>query len=329
MMQLFNHGTLAFNAAPEHIGVSFSWLQKFTKRSEANFVVKLGSDNIEMDIGSSRIVSSRTKAGFSLGVGIRGISINLTLQRNRWQYAFPIKLSRSFSIGGFVTAGLLPAITNYTILRILRPYKEVWKRRARFEEGNRLIKARTAARLQKIVMSRVAVTLREKEGKDHGLVILCARYGDQLHKRFDWRNVDPPKVDGPIHMPRPRIPSDWDEEDSNSTSDTETESKVNTNKDEQENYSEHPSNIDVTDQLQFFVKDSQLQLHAASKSKLLGFYDPCHGLTDVAPMLFVRYQLASWVYEITFSDLDPVELPSPRAMLIGNVVTQPFVLWAS
>lgn len=47
-----------------------------------------------------------------------------------------------------------------------------------------------------------------------------------------------------------------------------------------------PYVIDVTIPLQYLVEDSQLHLHNTSKSKLMGFYDPCIG-EDKA--LHIRY----------------------------------------
>jgi len=322
--QLFNHSTVSLEADSENIGLSCSWLQKFTKNSDATLGLKLSSEDIEVKVGTGRILSPRTKGIFSLGVGLKGVTINFTLRRNRWQYMFPIKLSRTVSLGGVLTAGIVPAIVNYVVLRILRPYTEARQRRLSLEMARKLVRARAAAALQRTVLARVAESVRESEQKAFGLVILCARYGVELHRKYDWRPVAAPSGIEEEQSSRTRSPSDWDAEspeNSKSNGQRTTEGARNNE------YLEHPRNIDVTDQLQFFVKNSELEIHAQSKSEILGFYNPCHGLNGAAPLLKIRYQLASWVYEITFNDFDPVELPSPRAMLIGNVASQPMVQW--
>ena len=61
----------------------------------------------------------------------------------------------------------------------------------------------------------------------------------------------------------------------------------------------------------------------------VGFYNPLMGRNMGEPVLFVRYKLGSWVYEQTFQDTDPIELPDPRARLLGNTFTQSAVDWST
>ena len=82
-----------------------------------------------------------------------------------------------------------------------------------------------------------------------------------------------------------------------------------------------PKCIDVTEQLQFFVHNSELDLVALSKASLLGFYDPTRGVRHrgkVRPQLFVRYSFAGHVFELLAEDWEPVHLPSSKAVLVGD-----------
>jgi DnaJ family protein C protein 11 len=69
---------------------------------------------------------------------------------------------------------------------------------------------------------------------------------------------------------------------------------------------ENPNVIDVTVPLQYLVEDSKLQLYGGSKSKLLGFWDPCVGEDKY---LKIRYLFKDALHEVTSYDLDELALP--------------------
>lgn len=82
--------------------------------------------------------------------------------------------------------------------------------------------------------------------------------------------------------------------------------------------------LDVTSQLQFWVKDSQLTIpEGFSKARILGFYDLIvpeeDGDSNNLPIhLFVRYQFAAVLYEITVSDMDSLMIPNEHASRVEN-----------
>lgn len=108
--------------------------------------------------------------------------------------------------------------------------------------------------------------------------------------------------------------------------------------------------LNVTDQLQFWVANSSLNLPNTSKSNMLGFYDVRRilpeddivattisgwrrilswftwGFIDLPPdikkgpdpTLTVRYKFQDSVYEIRVLDDDPLSLPSPLALKLGD-----------
>ncbi|CAF0729051.1 unnamed protein product [Didymodactylos carnosus] len=66
--------------------------------------------------------------------------------------------------------------------------------------------------------------------------------------------------------------------------------------------------IDVTIPLQAIVKDSKLMIATnVSKSNITGFYDPCIGEEK---SLYIKYSLRSQLHQHTFTDEEPIILPS-------------------
>lgn len=78
--------------------------------------------------------------------------------------------------------------------------------------------------------------------------------------------------------------------------------------------------LDVTSQLQFWVTDSKLFLPGgSSKAKIIGFYDLMSKDDDkdsFTVKLYVRYQIGSYLYEITVNDMDGLILPNEHAVQI-------------
>lgn len=65
--------------------------------------------------------------------------------------------------------------------------------------------------------------------------------------------------------------------------------------------------IDVSQALQYMVNDSRLIIPSGtSKSKYLGFYDPC---PDKNKKLIIRYLYQEILHEWIFEDLDEINLP--------------------
>jgi len=154
--------------------------------------------------------------------------------------------------------------------------------------------------------------------------------------------VAAPKLDEYVttEQRRSRAPSDWDidedaapgdEDDDDATEPADMlEDREVPEPEKVDTYAAHPPNIDVTEQLSFFATADALELHGGTtKANLIGFYNPCEGRGGPGPELYIRYQLGSWVFELTVDDLEPVALPSPRATLVGNVLTNPAVDFAA
>lgn len=71
---------------------------------------------------------------------------------------------------------------------------------------------------------------------------------------------------------------------------------------------EHPPYIDVTKQLQYYVKNSELILDEFTKSKLEGFYDPCPGEPK---QLEVFYRFKGSTHKVIIDDEQELRIPLP------------------
>lgn len=250
--------------------MNIEWLNSLTSRSYIGAELMLGTDKIEVELKSIRQVAPQVKGGVSVALGLQGVSLKLFFTRRQFQYSLPIALSHTFSLTAAVAAGVIPACANYLIRRVLQPFQEIRDLKDKLREARLLNQARQTAKTQRRVIIGHAQRMRREEEETKGLVILIARYGHSvsIHAPFDWRDVEEPSDAELKKRTRARLPSDWD-----AVEDTAVDEPVHTGDQAEsadEIYKEHPRNIDVTEQVQFFVKNSKLQLHAASKAKLLG-----------------------------------------------------------
>mmetsp|Transcript_11669 Transcript_11669/g.22997 ORF Transcript_11669/g.22997 Transcript_11669/m.22997 type:complete len:754 (+) Transcript_11669:180-2441(+) len=330
---MFSNGTAMLFMSDNGVGLHANWARSFSKRTSGRIGVKLSGSNIELDLTSARALSAHSKGSVALTVGIGGVSLTLRYERGGMRYSVPLALTSSLSFGAAVVGGFIPAFTNYVLSQVLMPFHQRRQARLEFEMAHALYEARTKAMMQMRIMATAAESKRAKAEASSGLVILCARYGRALHNECDWRPVSEPQMEDYVQreISRPRLPSDWDPEDEDvstaASEEADAEEVVRLSHDPSqgpEPYDDHPPNIDVTKQLNYFCKDNSLELHSGtSKANLLGFYNPCLATPQSPPQLYVRYKLGSWVYEITCDDLEPLELPSVRAILIGNTFSQP------
>ncbi|CAM9715866.1 unnamed protein product [Phaeothamnion confervicola] len=181
-------------------------------------------------------------------------------------------------------------------------------------------------------MLRTARRKRQREEETGGLIIYEAKYGRELHVDCGqtWY-MDPAVAAGD---------ADGNEEDGRGSSATTGGGGAGGDTADLFSPAKRPPNIDVTIQVQFFVKGSSLRLPPRSKAGLLGFYREADAIFDVhnvfgwraskaarpghgtggegeGAQLWIRYEFAGRVYEITVQDCDPVVLPSPEAQYIG------------
>ena len=251
--------------------MNLEWLNSVTNNTHAGLELMLGTDKIEAEFKTIRRFGPQSKGGVSVALGLQGVSLKLFFTRKQFQYAMPITLSHTFSLSAAAVAGFIPACANYLIRQVLQPYQEIRDLKDRLREARMLNEARQTAKTQRRVIVGHAEKLRNEEMESKGFVVLVARYGhpNSMHAAFDWRDVADPSDAELKERMRLRSPSDWDPVDHGEPSRPAADEESNSSE-EETIYKEHPPNIDVTLQVQFFVKNSKLQLNAASKSKLLG-----------------------------------------------------------
>jgi curved DNA-binding protein CbpA len=331
-------GSAMLFASGGGVGLHCTWARSIGRRSLAKVGLKLTAANAELELTSSRTLSAHSKGNVTLTLGLTGVALTVRYERGGMRYVVPMLLTQELSIGAALVAGAVPAAVGYAVNFLLRPLRARRRARERFELLSSLADARKKARLQMQLVQQQSELRAERNDKAGGLVILAARYGCKLHRPCDWRDVRLPALEHFVLVEgRPRAPSDWDVDDDavdqqEAASATATAPPAREQQLEgsaaapaavdsgESEFAEHPPNIDVTVQLNFMAGESSLAVHGgATKAQMLGFYNPCLARNGVEPELYVRYKLGQWVYEVTCDDIEPLELPSRRAVLLGNV----------
>jgi len=219
-----------------------------------------------------------------------GISLKIRVTRLGQRIVFPIVLSPKFRVDLAMGAAILPA------LAIAGSHYFYFMPKRRLATSERLhsirkdrmtdIEQRRTSAEQTCALLRPQATKRaEAEYGRSGLVILQAYYG-----RHD---VFPPPMDLDIHMLADK------EQLFSMLSQYEALHQVKDNN--------QPLWCNVRVQLQMLVNQSQLVIPAGrSKSKLLGFFDPCVGERK---QLYIRYLFRGRLHELTAHDDDAVAAP--------------------
>jgi len=283
------------------IGMRVSHLNYVTKTRVVRSFIKLSTWGFEAltSLGRLSFPLNGTSLGFGLQYNHYGFGILTRYQTHGLTLKIPVILSRSVNPIAMAGGMVASALLDYLAARTLAFLNNMCSSEDDLQKRLRALqKRRENAAAQALLMEKVAQTKREKEPNENGLIILVARYGSKL-----WVSYDP----------------QWYHKRNDAESLIEEE------------------NIDVTNQLQFFVKDSQLHLPPGTKSNYLGFYDVTqysHAYFEDEPMhppnwlsdpptrsrdlnLYIRYQYKGQTYEITFDDNEEVKLPSQDAAYLG------------
>ena len=191
--------------------------------------------------------------------------------------------------------------------------------------GKRVRQARKSARnQQRMMVSRANDIIVKENHLIHGLIIVEARYGTRLKKKYPWSSSsidDGDAAGSDVGRRRRRRQEEgaggsdfFSEDDSDSDSDEEDD-VVGTIQNRLGDGFFYPPNIDVRVPLQFLVDNGTLRLSSGiHKSDMLGFCDPSileHAVQP--PVLYIKYSCSGQVYECTFGENENVMLPSPEA----------------
>ena len=300
--------TAKLNIGIDNFPLRLSADHDFSKTHSGQLSYGWGPKGVELSGIMTRVLSKYSK--FSVGikhVAAKGLTWLLRIQRGQMTFSIPISISSMTSPGyhfkcmymTFLSLLIDEAIGDFvsemTSSFIVEDDDDTKdnKDALRREEAHlaEMNKARADAHQQVALMKGPAEMKREAEEKKDGLVVLRAIY----------------EVEG-------------------------------------------GESLDVSNQLQFWVANSRLVLPATAFSNLLGFYDirqsvpeskedanassgwrravskftfglfdcPSDIRREPVPTLTVRYKYSGSVYEIRVADEDPLSLPSPLALKLGD-----------
>ncbi|PSS09716.1 Chaperone protein like [Actinidia chinensis var. chinensis] len=251
-------------------GATAHYTHRFSAKSHGRISGRVGSSNLEIEIGGGRKISQFSTVRMLYSVGIQGIFWKFELHRGNQKLIVPILLS--WHLNAVIATGAFAIPTSlYFLLKtfIVKPYylkRQKQKALENMEKTSAQVQeARAAAEKAQQLLQNVANRKRSRQLETGGLVITKAIYGSQkaLKKRDELGEAK-----------------------------DELASQV----------------LDVTLPLNFLVGDSgQLKLHeGVKKSGIMGFCDPCPGEPK---KLHVEYTYHGKRYEVIVDDYEELLLP--------------------
>lgn len=262
------------------VGVSGSYIRRFSEKSSGRVTARLGPNGIDMEIGGSRRLSEHSSAGWFCSIGLQGIVWKIRYTRGGQKFVFPImlwpSLRPSIAFGGlFIPSALYAALKIW----VFKPYalrrrkrKELQQRRENLVE---VTAARKAAFEAQELLSAPAERKRQAQELKDGLIITGASYGNlQLGQSSTGGGRGQQEEEEAEGLP--------------------------------------PPYLDVTTPLQFFVDDSGgrdafLVLHEGIRKRgLMGFCDPCPGEEK---MLRVSYTFQRQPHKVVVGDFEELRIP--------------------
>jgi hypothetical protein len=311
------------------------------------------ADKAGLMLGVSRKLSPGVEASVSMGAGaLDGVRLGLSANRSlpKWARVFEANLSLSRT-GGGVEASYLQNVTPGTRLkgavRLLTTSMDAELEASRMLSGMtnggcavslglggvslklRVVRAGVRFDLPLLLTSEPSLEMFVMAG----LVPLCAQFlFDRLMapRKRRWAQAHRQKLERDVGEARAVARRQWQlmrpaaqlrraEEEQATNGLVVLLARFGTKLSQALDWSApEAENIDVTDHLQFFVREGRLHLQSCSSfGLLLGFYNPC--LVDSgSPRLFVRYCMGGQdVFEIFFDDGQVVDLPSDKALRMG------------
>ncbi|KAL5551169.1 hypothetical protein UlMin_001345 [Ulmus minor] len=251
-------------------GASAHYTHRFSSKSHGRIAGRVGSTNLEIEVGGGRKISNFSTVRMLYTIGIQGIFWKFELHRGGQKLVVPILLTRHWN-PGFATGALIIPTSIYFLLKkfVFKPYyrkREKQKVLENMEKTSAQVReARAAAEKAQQLLKNVANRKTARQSERDGLVITKAVYGNRKALK---------KIDEPTEAT------------------DESSSQI----------------IDVTLPLNFLVNDSgQLKLHeGVKKSGIMGFCDPCPGEPK---QLYVEYTYGGRRYEVVVDDYGELLIP--------------------
>ncbi|XP_047332343.1 chaperone protein dnaJ 13 [Impatiens glandulifera] len=253
-------------------GASAHYTHRFSSKSHGRFGGRVGSSNLEIEVGGGRKLSRFSTVRMVYAIGIQGILWRFELHRGDQKLIIPVLLSKSLN-PVFATGAFMIPTSLYFLIKtyFIKPYylkREKQKSLENMEKTSAEVKeARSAAEKAQQLLKTVANRKKNRQVEINGLVILKAVYGNKkaLNKRQTMEQQ---------------------------ANDNAVDSQV----------------IDVTLPLNFLVNDTgKLKLHEGiKKSGIMGFCDPCPGEPK---SLHVEYSYHGERFEVTVDDYEELLIP--------------------
>lgn len=251
-------------------GASAQYTHRFSSKSHGRVAGKIGSTNLEIEVGGGRKLSNFSTVRMLYSIGIQGIFWKFEFHRGGQKLIIPILLSRRLNPMFATGAFMIPASVYFLLKKFFfKPYyrkREKQKALENMEKTSAQVReARAAAEKARQLLQNVANRKKARQLERGGLVITKAIYGNSKALK---------KLDEPVEA--------------------NDESALQT--------------IDVTLPLNFLVNESgQLKLHeGVKKSGIMGFCDPCPGHPK---QLYVEYTYGGRRYEVVVDDYGELLIP--------------------
>jgi DnaJ homolog subfamily C member 11 len=239
------------------------------------------TQGIELEVGGHQKLSDTSVAGMGVVTGLpAGVLLRLRFQKSGHTFEFPVALSPTLDPWIVFGAYVVPPTVLFTVLHgIIRPIhaRFLGEKAARDRERqSKTIRQELQSSQESIdVIRPVALRKMEKESKKNGLVIVKALYG----KTILLSDIQPETLNFNINTPEDVL-------------------------------HEEMAVIDVTIPIQYMCDTDRSEVvfySGYSKSKLLGFFDPCPGQEKTLVVLFF-YQ-GVWL-QSTLGDSEGGRIPT-------------------
>ncbi|XP_026759365.2 dnaJ homolog subfamily C member 11 [Galleria mellonella] len=272
------HTNTAIQIGNPHSFISLNIMRKLPQHDmKLRLALKFGTFGAIAEYGAEKKVSQNTSVSAAVMLGVpSGVMLKLKWTCSTQTIVVPIHLCEEVMPSPVFYATVVP-IVSWLVLKklildpITRERQERERQRSMEANYERLQEMQREARATVELMKETYSRIKSDEEKKKGLVVIRALYG-KLPPGASSHEIPEPTGDGIS----PECPSPFSEV------------------------------IDVTIPVQCLVKDSRLELLAASKSELPGFFDPCVGEDK---HLTVQYFFHNNLHSCTVSDSQPLVLP--------------------
>jgi curved DNA-binding protein CbpA len=266
---------------------------------------KIGVGEVEIFGGHTRKLTKYSRLGASMNLSLTGVTVRIKYKRGETEFVVPFRLSKSImgleSPWSIVAGGVLEGLVWMGMEWIMGPTKQKENELVKSVIGKRVRLARKSARNQQLMMVPRANEIITCENVSiHGLIIIEARYGTKLKRKYPWSSNSIDDVDendftinnerrggngNRTHRRRRRrhgdegynngngifSDSDFDSDDFDSDDSDSDDDVVGGIQNRNSDGLFYPPNIDVRIPLQFLVDNGVLRISGdIKKSKMLG-----------------------------------------------------------